>query len=168
MLIQFLLFFSFFIDGFAFAGEALVGKYVGARQLVSLKKAVKRLFIWGVSLALVFTIIYLTGINFSLKLLTSQSDIIKKAQPFIPWVIAIPLASFGSFIWDGIFIGATASREMRNALLAAAFLVFAPVFFFLNQVWENHALWLGMVLFMLARGVFQTLMYKKAIIKPLL
>ena len=131
LLIQLLLFFSFFIDGFAFAGEALVGKYVGARELFNLKKVVKLLFYWGVALAIVFTIIYVPGINLILKLLTSQHDIIKTAQPFLIWVIAIPLASFGSFIWDGIYIGATASRQMRNTLLASSILVFAPVYYFL-------------------------------------
>lgn len=163
LLIQLLLFFSFFIDGFAFAGEALVGKYVGARKPLKLKKAVKYLFYWGTGLALVFTLIYLGGVNFILKLLTSQPGVIEAAQPFLFWVALIPVASFASFIWDGIYIGATASKAMRNALLGSTFLVFAPVYYFLNPVWENHALWLGMILFMLARGIFQTFMYKKAI-----
>ncbi|HKJ77955.1 MAG TPA: MATE family efflux transporter [Prolixibacteraceae bacterium] len=166
LLLQFLLFFSFFIDGFAFAGEALVGKFVGARELAQLKKAIKLLFLWGIALALAFTLSYLPGINFVIKLLTSQTDVIQSAQPYIPWVILIPLASFSSFIWDGIFIGATASKEMRNALLASAFLVFAPVYFFLNPILGNHALWLGMVLFMFSRGLFQTFLYKKSILDP--
>ena len=167
LLIQLLLFFSFFIDGFAFAGEALVGKYIGAKKIVQLKKAVKYLFYWGVGLALAFTLAYLGGVNIILKLLTSQPDVINAAQPFLFWVILIPAASFASFIWDGIYIGATASKAMRNALLASTFLVFAPVYYFLNPVWENHALWLGMILFMFARGVFQTFLYKKAILTPL-
>ncbi|HKI87411.1 MAG TPA: MATE family efflux transporter [Draconibacterium sp.] len=167
LLIQLLLFFSFFIDGFAFAGEALVGKYVGAGKPLKLKKAVKLLFYWGAGLALGFSLVYLAGINFILKLLTSQPGVIKAAQPFLFWVVFIPVVSFASFIWDGIYIGATASKAMRNALLASTFLVFAPVYYFLNPLWENHALWLGMVLFMLARGVFQTFLYNKAILKPL-
>lgn len=167
LLIQLLLFFSFFIDGFAFAGEALVGKYVGAKNVTQLKIAVKYLFYWGVGLALAFTIVYLGGVNSILKLLTSQSGIIDAAKPFLFWVVLIPGASFASFIWDGIYIGATASKAMRNALLASTFFVFAPVYYFLNPVWENHALWLGMISFMLARGLFQTLFYKKAILKPM-
>lgn len=167
LLIQLLLFFSFFIDGFAFAGEALVGKYVGAKKISQLKKAVKYLFYWGVGLALIFTVVYLGGVNLILKLLTSQPGIIEAAQPFLFWVVLIPVASFASFIWDGIYIGATASKAMRNALLASTFLVFAPVYYFLNPVWQNHALWLGMILFMLARGVFQTLLYKKTVLNPL-
>jgi MATE family multidrug resistance protein len=167
LLIQLLLFFSFFIDGFAFAGEAMVGKYVGARKPLHLKKVVKLLFYWGAGLALVFTLIYIPGVQLILQLLTSQTDVIQSARPFLFWVILIPFASFSSFIWDGVYIGATASKAMRNTLLASTFLVFAPVYYFLNPVWENHALWLGMILFMLSRGVIQTFLYKKAIVKPL-
>ena len=167
LLIQLLLFFSFFIDGFAFAGEAMVGKYVGARKPLHLKKVVKLLFYWGAGLALVFTLIYIPGVQLILQLLTSQTDVIQSARPFLFWVILIPFASFSSFIWDGVYIGATASKAMRNTLLASTFLVFAPVYYFLNPVWENHALWLGMILFMLSRGVIQTFLYKKAIEKPL-
>jgi MATE family multidrug resistance protein len=167
LLIQLLLFFSFFIDGFAFAGEAMVGKYVGARKPLHLKKVVKLLFYWGAWLALVFTLIYIPGVQLILQLLTSQTDVIQSARPFLFWVILIPFASFSSFIWDGVYIGATASKAMRNTLLASTFLVFAPVYYFLNPVWENHSLWLGMILFMLSRGVIQTFLYKKAIVKPL-
>jgi MATE family multidrug resistance protein len=164
LLIQLLLFFSFFIDGFAFAGEALVGKYVGAREKTNLKKVVKLLFYWGLGLALIFTLIYWPGVNVILKLLTSQKDVLESAQPFLPWVIAIPLASFASFVWDGIYIGATSSKAMRNTLLISAFIVFAPIYYFLNPLLGNHALWLGMVMFMFARGVVQTFLYRKAIL----
>lgn len=164
ILLQLLLFFSFFIDGFAFAGEALVGKYVGAKAVSKLKKVVKLLFYWGSGLAVAFTFFYLSSINMILKILTSQPEVIISAQPFLIWVILVPIASFGSFIWDGIYIGATASKAMRNTLLFATFLIFFPVYFLLNPVLDNHSLWLGMLLFMVARGVFQTFFYKKAIL----
>jgi MATE family multidrug resistance protein len=82
-------------------------------------------------------------------------------------VVLIPFASSSSFIRDGIYIGATASKAMKNTLLASTFLVFLPVYYFLNPVWENHALWLGMILFMLSRGVIPAFLYKKAILNPL-
>ena len=167
ILLQFLMFFSFFIDGFAFAGEALVGKFIGAKQIENLKKVVKLLLYWGLGLALTFTVLYLTGTNFILKLLTSQRDVIQTAQKFLVWVVLIPIASVGSFIWDGIYIGATASRAMRNSLLVSTFLIFAPVYYFLNPVWNNHALWMGMLLFMFSRGVILSLLYKRTILKPL-
>ncbi len=164
LLIQLLLFFSFFIDGFAFAGEALVGKYVGAKDISKLRKVVKLLFYWGAALAVIFTLIYLPGVNLILKILTTQSEVIKSAQPFLIWVILVPIASFSSFIWDGIFIGATASKAMRNTLIGAAFLVFVPTYYFLNPIFGNHALWIAMILFMFARGVIQTFLYRKAIL----
>lgn len=167
ILIQLLLFFSFFIDGFAFAGEALVGKFIGAKEITNLKKVIKLLFYWGIGLALAFTIIYLPGVNIILKALTSQSEVITSAQPFLIWVILVPIASFGSFIWDGVYIGATASKAMRNTLLISAFAVFVPVYYFLSPHLGNHALWLGMLLFMFSRGVVQTILYKKAILHPL-
>ena len=168
LLIQLLLFFSFFIDGFAFSGEALVGKFIGAREIPNLKRVVKYLFFWGAGLAILFTIIYLPGVNLILKLLTSQTEVIESAQPFLTWVVLVPLASFGSFIWDGVYIGATASGAMRNTLLASTFIVFLPVYYFLNPVWGNHALWMGMILFMFSRGAIQTLLYRSAILEPLL
>lgn len=167
LLIQLLLFFSFFIDGFAFAGEALTGKFVGARNLFQLKKVVRYLFYWGSGLAVLFTLFYLPGTNLILKLLTSQKEVLNSAQAFLPWVILVPIASFASFIWDGIYIGATASKAMRNTLLLSTFVVFAPVFYFLNPLLGNHALWLGMILFMFSRGAIQTIIYRQAILKPL-
>jgi MATE family multidrug resistance protein len=168
LLIQLLLFFSFFIDGFAFAGEALVGRFIGAKDTHNLKRVIKLLFLWGGALAVVFTIIYLPGVNLILKLLTTQSGVIAGAQPFLFWVILVPVASFASFIWDGIYIGATASKAMRNTLLASTLFVFAPVYFFLNPLLGNHALWMGMVMFMFSRGAIQTILYKQAILKPIL
>ncbi len=164
LLLQLLLFFSFFIDGFAYAGEAMVGKFFGAKQKEQLKKVVKLLFVWGTGLAIFFTLIYFFGIDFVLNLLTSQEDVLQNAQPYLIWIIFIPLASFSSFIWDGIYIGATASAAMRNTLLAATILVFAPVYYFLEPFWENHSLWLAMVLFMFARGVVQTILFKRSIL----
>ncbi len=167
LLIQLLLFFSFFIDGFAFAGEALVGKFIGAKEISSLKKVIRLLFYWGLGLALIFTIVYLPGVNLILKVLTTQTEVITSAQTFLFWIILVPLASFASFIWDGVYIGATASKAMRNTLLISAFAVFAPVYYFLNPYLGNHALWLAMVLFMFSRGVVQTILYRKAILAPL-
>ena len=117
---------------------------------------------------MVFTLIYLPGLNLILKALTSQAEVIAQAQPFLVWVIFVPLASFASFIWDGVYIGATASKAMRNTLLISAFAVFAPVYYFLSPLLGNHALWLGMLLFMFTRGVVQTILYKRAILTPLL
>lgn len=167
LLIQLLFFFSFFIDGFAYAGEALVGRFIGAGEKNNLVKVVRMLFKWGTALAVIFTLIYFAGAKTIVGLLTSQQDVVQGTQPYLLWISLIPLASFASFVWDGIYIGATASAAMRNALLGATLLVFAPVWFFLHPLWGNHALWLAMVLFMLARGAIQTLLYNRAILNKI-
>ncbi|WP_163718152.1 MATE family efflux transporter [Mangrovibacterium lignilyticum] len=163
ILIQFLLLFSFFIDGFAFAGEALAGKYKGEQNRDLFNKLTRRLFIWGVGLALIFSFLFLVGNKFIIGLLTNQESLYETASQFMFWVILTPLVTFSSFVWDGIYIGVTASKEMRNSMLAATLLVFAPSFFFLQNILGNHALWLAMMLFMLARGVFQTILFPKVL-----
>lgn len=165
MLLQFLLLFSFFIDGFAFAGESLTGKFIGQNNPESLKKLVRNLFFWGGGLALAYSIIYLFAHPIILLLLTNNKELIDLSAPYLVWVILIPVFSFGSFIWDGIYIGATASKAMRNTMLAASLFVFAPSYFLLKNHLGNHALWLAMSLFMLSRGLFQTLLYRKSVLK---
>ncbi len=159
LLIQFLMFFSFFIDGFAFAGEALAGKMLGRGNKQAFMRLVKHLFVWGLALAILFTLGYIFGNKFIISLLTNSEELYKTASLFMPWVILVPLISFGSYIWDGIYIGITASKEMRNSMLAATLLFYFPTFFFMQGVIGNHALWLAMLLFMLGRVLFQTLLF---------
>lgn len=161
ILLQFFLFFSFFIDGFAFAGEALAGKYVGEANQLAFKQLVKQLFVWGFFLAVLFALIYLFASDFILAILSNNPAIHRTAQQFLPWVVAVPLVSFASFVWDGIYIGLTASREMRNSMLAATLLLYLPAFFLLQQHIGNHALWLALLLFMLGRALFQALLFPK-------
>lgn len=164
LLLQFLMFFSFFIDGFAFAGEALVGKYYGAGDAQKLKSSVKLLLLWGLALASTFTLIYLGSSKLILQLLTSQPNVLEAAQDYLIWVIFIPFASVGSFVWDGVYIGATASRPMRNSLLFSTLFIFIPIFFALHRSWGNHALWLSMLLFMFSRGIILASLFNKTIV----
>ncbi len=163
LLLQFLLFFSFFIDGFAYAGEALTGKYIGRKDSQNVKKTIKLLFNWGFVLALLFSIGYFFFSEKILMGLSASNKIVTEARPFLPWVIILPLISFTSYIWDGIYVGATASKGMRNALLISTFGLFLPAYLFLFPFLGNHAIWLSMTLFMFGRGLLQTLMAKKQI-----
>lgn len=165
ILIQFLLLFSFFIDGFAFAGEALAGRYRGERRRDLFLHLTRRLFVWGAGLSLIFAVLFLLGNRFVIGLLTSQAGIYETARQYLFWVVLTPLITVASFVWDGIYIGVTASREMRNSMLAATLLVFVPTWFLLHPVLGNHALWLAMMLFMLARGVFQTILFPRVLRK---
>jgi len=168
LLLQFLFIFSFLTDGFAYAAEALTGKYYGRKDIVKLKIAINLSFKWGAFVALFFTLIYLLGSTSLIKLLTNQQAVIDLSQNYKFWVILIPVASIVSFIWDGVFIGITAAKQMRNSMLVAVFVVFFPVWFFLNGTYQNHALWLAFILFLFTRGFAQTIIYFKTINKKLL
>ena len=163
LLLQFLFIFSYLVDGFAYAAEALVGKFIGAANQVQLLRSVKSLFRWGLAISIPFTIIYLIFGDRLLYLLTSNMDIIDLAHDYIFWVVAVPLVTFPAFLWDGIYIGATAAAQMRNTLLAATFVVFLPVYFISRHYIGNHGLWLAMMLFMAVRGMMLTLYARKAI-----
>ena len=165
ILIQFLLFFAFFIDGFAYAGEALAGRFVGERSHLLFKKVTRSLFYWGSLLALAFSFLYLVANKLILSILTNQQELIQSALDFRWWIVVTPVLSFASFIWDGIYIGATASREMRNSMLGATILIFLPGYFLMQPIIGNHALWVAMLLFMLSRGVFQTFLFPKVLQK---
>ncbi|TRX70839.1 MATE family efflux transporter [Carboxylicivirga sp. M1479] len=158
-LLQFLFLFSYFLDGFAYAAEALVGKFAGAKNIPQIKRTVKYLFGWGSGFAVVFMIIYGTLGDQLILLFTNQSEVIDTAKQFLPWLIILPLTGFSSFIWDGIFIGTTSSRLMRNTMLLAT-CVFFILYYSLKTTYNNHALWLAMNVFMLSRGVLQTFFYK--------
>ena len=159
LLLQFLMFFSYFVDGFAYAGEALSGKYFGRQRLDQLRRLTQKLLLWGAFLAISFSVLFWIGNSVILHILTNQKDLIATAGNYRLWIIALPLFAFSSYIWDGIYIGATASVQMRNSMLAATFLVFIPVYFSLQSSLGNHALWLAMSLFLLSRGVFQTFLF---------
>lgn len=159
LLLQFLLFFSFFTDGFAYAAEALVGKFYGAKQFNLLKQAIKRVFVWGIGITLIFTLIYYFGNTLILNLLTNQVEVLATAQEYTFWIVLVPIVSVSSFIWDGIFIGITAAKQMRNSMLISVFGVFFPVWNLLNSTYHNHALWFAFILFLLSRGAVQTIMY---------
>ncbi len=161
LLFQFFYFFSYFVDGFGYAAEALAGKYKGSRDPVMLKRVVRRLFVWGVLIALSFSLIYLSTLPWLIRLLTRQEEVIQASRPFHLWIILIPLMSFVAFIWDGIYVGLTASRSMRNSMLIVTMLIFFPAYFLLQPVAGPHALWIALLLFMAGRGVMLTLFAKK-------
>lgn len=165
LLLQFLLFFSYMIDGFAYAAEALVGKYIGAKDYNALKKVIKRLIIFGAGLAILFSLSYLIAKEKILYLLTNDKQIIELAKEYIIWTIILPLAAFEAFLWDGIYIGATASKTMRNAMLVSVIGVFTPVYIISYPIMGNHGLWLALILFMLSRGIILHIMSKNAIFK---
>ena len=156
LLMQLFTLFSYIMDGFAYAGEALSGRYVGACNLVQLKRAVKALFCWGVVLSLVFTLLYGIGGENFLGLLTNDTIVIETAGHYFYWVLAIPLAGFAAFLWDGILIGATATRFMLWAMLVASGSFFV-IYYCFSGATNNHTLWLAFLVYLALRGIMQTI-----------
>ncbi len=155
LLMQLFTLFSYIMDGFAFAGEALSGRYIGAQNLGAFRQAVKRLFAWGTGMALLFTTAYAAGGNAFLALLTDEPEVIEASGAYFYWALAIPLAGMAAFIWDGVFIGATATRGMLIAMSLAA-LSFFLLYYGLRHACDNHALWLAFVTYLAIRGLVQT------------
>ena len=156
LLMQLFTLFSYIMDGFAYAGEALSGRYVGACNLVQLKRAVKALFGWGVGLSLVFTLLYGIGGENFLGLLTNDTVVIETAGRYFYWVLAIPLAGFAAFLWDGILIGATATRFMLWAMFVASGSFFV-IYYCFSGATNNHTLWLAFLVYLALRGIMQTI-----------
>lgn len=162
LLMQLFTLFSYVMDGFAYAGEALSGRYIGARNLKAFTNTTRHLFIWSGWLAAFFTLVYALGGNAFLGLLTDNKDVVSAAGTYFYWALAIPVAGIAAFIWDGIFIGATATRGMLASMAIAA-ISFFVVYYGLRPVLGNHALWLAFLVYLAMRGVVQTLLSPKII-----
>lgn len=160
LLMQLFTLFSYIMDGFAYSGEALVGKYVGANNQPALYRTVRQLFIWGVGLSTGFTLLYFFGGKSFLGLLTNEISVIREAENYFYWVLAIPLIGFAAFLWDGIFIGATATRQMFYSMLVASGSFFL-VYYSLHEWMGNHALWLAFIVYLSLRGIMQTALSRK-------
>ena len=128
ILMKLLLVFSYFTDGFAYAGEALTGKFIGAGDKLGVHAAVKGCFIWGWGLAGAFMLMYGLGGVPAFHLLTSDVTVVEAGREFIPWLLLMPLIGVPAFIWDGVFTGATATSAMRDSTLLCAVGFFAVWF----------------------------------------
>ena len=177
ILMKLLLVFSYFTDGFAYAGEAMTGKYIGAQDKPMVRQTVKWTFIWSMSLALVFMLVYWVAGSPMLRMMTSDIAVIEAAKGYLPWLLLMPVVGCAAFTWDGIYIGATASRQMRNSMLWAV-VAFAGVWtvgiILINKVFslnENfygvvalHVLMAAYFAHLLARTIYLTKGYRKSIL----
>lgn len=159
LLMQFFILFSYIMDGFAFAAEALSGKYFGAGDYGKLKFIIRRIFAWGILLSLLFTAVYAVFAGGILGLLTDKSEVVSAALKYKYWAVLVPLAGFAAFLWDGIFVGITASRQMRDAMLFAA-AGFFGLYFLLASKLGNNALWLSFLLYLTLRGLAEWILYR--------
>ena len=160
LLMQLFTLFSYIMDGFAYAGEAMTGRYVGARNNTGLQRMIRLLFRWGWGLSLSFTILYMIGGQDFLGLLTNDTTVINAAGSYYYWVLAIPLAGFAAFLWDGILIGATATRLMLYSMLVASGLFFL-IYYIFYALMGNHALWMAFLIYLSLRGIMQWILWHR-------
>lgn len=163
LLMTFYTLFSYFMDGFAFAGEALSGKYFGARDILGLTEVVKRLLLrWGLSLSLLFTLAYVFGGGTLIGLLTDDTAVRMAVVDYEMWVWLLPIAGFAAFVYDGVFIGLTATRGMLLSSFVSSFvfflilgLTFACKLSVSHPLVVNHLLWLAFIVYLMLRGLLQ-------------
>ncbi|MFT6936198.1 MAG: MATE family multidrug resistance protein [Saprospiraceae bacterium] len=162
ILLQFVAWISYGIDGFAFASESLVGKYAGAKNQEKLRKSINLSFVWAFGLAFTYSLIFYVFDVPLLHLFTNQENLITAAQDYTIWIVLFPILATAGYMWDGVFVGLTASKAMRNTMLWA-FIFYIILFYAVDyQLVEmtNFWLWLTFSLFIGIRGIVQTVYYR--------
>lgn len=162
IMMKLMLLYSYFIDGFAYAGEALAGRYVGAKDLRSLKLAVKWLFVWCIIIAVVSTFVYGFADEALFRLMTDNQEVVDAARRFFPWLMLMPVMSCIAFTWDGIFIGATASKAIRNAMIVSVISFFCLYYLTVDK-YGPQALWFAFAAHLIARSIYLTVTAKKEV-----
>lgn len=162
ILLQFLTFMAYVLDAYAHAAEAMVGEALGEKNISKIKRAVKACLLWSLWSSVIFSCVYLFTGKHIIALLTDINEVRLYSEQYLLWLIMVPVVAVWSYLYDGVFIGATWSREMRNVMLMAVFTVYLPAWL-LSQSLGNHGLWLSMILFLAARGGLMAWYYKKKV-----
>ncbi len=152
---------SFGLDGLAHAAEALVGKAVGQKNEASLQHAVRLTLRWSLIFAAGFALVYVVAGGTIVRVLTDLPEVRATAMTYLPWLIASPLISVWCFLYDGVYVGMTRARDMRNIMLFSVLGVFLPAWF-LTQDFGNHGLWFALMAFMASRGIGMHLGFRRA------
>ena len=164
VLMQLYLFFSYFMDGFAYAGEALGGRAYGAKNATAFHETLRRLWMWTLMVTVGYTLLYIVGGHWIVSLLTDEPQVLEVSREYLWWAWLIPAAGCVAFIWDGVFIGLTATRGMlvSSFLSTLTFFAICHISFLIphSSLLENHFLWLAMIVYLAMRGVLQTIWYR--------
>lgn len=157
---------AFVLDSLAHAAEALVGKAVGEKSRTAVRRSVAVTLKWSLGLALAFSAFFAIAGPTLIRILTDLPDVREAALRYLPWIILSPIVSVWSFLYDGVFVGATRARDMRNVMLLSALAIFLPAWYLLEPL-GNHGLWLAFMLFMAARGIGMHLVYRQRVLPAL-
>ena len=168
IMMKLLMLFSYFTDGFAFAGEALTGKYIGRNNRYMASRAVRGVFLWSMSIGLAFTMIYIFAGEPILKVMTNDTEVIATCGKYFIWLLAMPIVGCAAFTFDGIYIGATASKALRNASILAVAAFFSVWFslipFSKDGYMAIHFLMAAYFAHLAARTIYQSIVYKSQVL----
>ena len=159
VLLQYINLMSYAIDGLAFAAESMVGKYKGAQDMPNLKRTTRQIFLWSFLFGGVIMLIFVCFGEQLLYVFTDQISLIEQAAPYLIWIIVAPILNVAAYIWDGVFLGATASKALRNSVIVSTLIYFSAIY--LLMPFGNHGLWGALTLLLVARGVSLTVLAPK-------
>lgn len=162
MNLQYLL--AFALDGFAHAAEALVGKAIGKNNRAALRRSVTLALRWSLIVAVGFSIFFALSGSFLISILTNISEIREATERYLPWLVLSPLVAVWAYLYDGVFVGATLAKEMRNIMLISTFMIFVPAWYAL-QFLGNDGLWLAFIFFMASRALGMHYVYRQQFIQ---
>lgn len=160
ILIQLINWMSYGVDGFAFAAESMVGKYVGAKDTFSVRQSIKYAMVWGLGLALLYSLFYGLFYQQIIEIFNKEPEVWLLAKSFRWLVVLLPIIAFACYIWDGIFVGMTASKSMRNSMFFA-FVLYIGLYYLLEAYSPLYAIWIALFVFLFSRGVFQSYLFRK-------
>ena len=173
ILMKLLMIFSYFTDGFAYAGEALTGRFIGEKSPDGVMSTIKETFLWSLGVTVLFFLVYGVGGVPLLRLMTSDADVVQAGREFIPWLLLMPVIGCPAFTWDGIFTGATASKDLRDSCVWCVVGFFAVWFAGLGllkafhgsvpETWAIHLLLAAYFTHLLVRALYLTLRWRKAV-----
>lgn len=171
ILMKLFMLFSYFVDGFAYAGEALVGKYIGQqknsppfREGEGVGLLVRLLFLWSLGVGVVFTVIFALWSMPMYRMMTNDVVVLGRLTDFTAWLIAMPIVSTLAFMWDGVYTGATAGKQIRNGMILAA-IGFVLGYVATAHWWGVHALFVGYFLHLAARVIYLTAAWRPLVSK---
>lgn len=171
IMMQFFVIFSYFMDGLAFAAEALSGKFLGANRIDLLWIAIRRLIYWSMFVAGAFTLIYLFGYEQIASFITSKQDVVNEVCRYEQWMILLPVTTVVAFLMDGVYIGLTATRRMLISTLLSTviffMICFLPGIVKANRIVmpDNNLLWTAFLSYLFARGILLAAMLKRVVMR---
>ena len=163
ILLQYINLMSYAIDGFAFAAESMIGKFKGAQDLQNLKRTTLQIFLWSFLFGGTVLLIFALFGEQLLYLFTDKLKLVEQAKPYLVWIIIAPVVNVAAYVWDGIYLGATASKPLRNSMIVSMLLFLTAVYLFIP--YGNHGLWGAFTLLLIARGISLTVLAPKHLFK---